>query len=108
MLENIKLLLGLNDDSKDQIILYYIDKVSDEILNYCNLEDLPSKLEWIVESKIYGILKSQFSPQSTGEVKAVTRGDTRIEYNVATAESSDITLSNSEKMQCNAFRRLRR
>lgn len=109
MLENIKMLLGLSDDTKDQMIHYYISKVTDEILSYCNLDELPSKLESIVENKVYGVLKPQFSTKSTDEVKSVSRGDTKIEYNVNTNfEDVSLLLSNSEKMLCNAFRRLRR
>ena len=39
MLENIKLILGLNKTDYDDLIIFYIDKVTKRVKGYCNIED---------------------------------------------------------------------
>ena len=44
MLEKIKLLLGITDESKDDLLNELIYLCSSPILNYINEDDIPSKL----------------------------------------------------------------
>ena len=44
MLENIKIILGLEKNDYDNLIIFYIDKVTKRVKGYCNIEDL-DKLE---------------------------------------------------------------
>ena len=124
MLENIKLLLGIDEDdtSKDKIINLYILKVTQLVLNECNISELPFELEGFVEDKVVavvgnlGIVNNGGGSVNTGEIKSVTRGDTRIEYNVdsSSASSSSNTrvngsmlLTDDEIRQLKPFKRLR-
>lgn len=97
MLENIKLILNISDDSKDKLILLYIDKFTNLVLGYCKLKELNKALESFVEDKVVQVLGPSISNNSTGgientgEIKAITRGDTRIEYNVGQALSEAST-----------------
>ena len=86
MLENIKIILNLSDNSKDQKILLYINKLTNVILEYCNLLELNSSIESFIEDKVVGIMENKNSNDNT--VKAINRGDTRIEYNVAAATNN--------------------
>ena len=45
-LSNVKLLLGISDDSADGILQFLISTVETEILNYCNISELPSALNY--------------------------------------------------------------
>ena len=45
MLEKIKILLGLTDDSKDELLGVLIGICKDEALDFCNLEDYSTKLD---------------------------------------------------------------
>ena len=40
MLENIKLILGLEKYDYDNLIIFYIDKVTKRVKGYCNIECL--------------------------------------------------------------------
>lgn len=124
MLNNIKLMLGIAEDdtSKDNIINLYIKKVTQLVLNECNILELPTALEGFVEDKVKavveaaGIVNNGGGSTNTGEIKAVTRGDTKIEYNVGSGSISpssitkvngSMLLTNDEIKQLKPFKRLR-
>ena len=137
MLENIKLILGLEKNDYDNLIIFYIDKVTKRVKGYCNIEDL-DKLEEMdqdainefIEDKVANIMAYKLSslgenvdnsgtstPANQGAIKAITRGSVRIEYNYdsITANNSSATsatksspeLTDDEKGYLNQFRRLR-
>ena len=94
MLENIKTILNIKDTSKDELILLYINKFTSLVLGYCKLKELNNALESFVEDKVVQVLGPSISNSSSsggienaGEIKSITRGDTRIEYNVGQAAS---------------------
>ncbi|WP_250675465.1 phage head-tail connector protein (plasmid) [Paraclostridium ghonii] len=96
MIENIKLILEIKDDKFDDLINLYINKVTYIILNYCGLKELNEALESFIEDKVVSIVKPKINgggTENTGEVKAISRGDTRIEYNV----DSNTVVDNSSK-----------
>lgn len=124
MLNNIKLMLGIAEDdtSKDKIINLYIKKVTQLVLNECNILELPVALEGFVEDKVKavveaaGIVNNGGGSTNTGEIKSVTRGDTKIEYNVgsgsispssSTKVNGSMLLTNDEIKQLKPFKRLR-
>ena len=45
-LSNVKLLLGISDGESDEILQLYISITQNEILNYCNISELPSALNY--------------------------------------------------------------
>ena len=103
MLENIKLLLNITDDKHDNIILLYLDKISTIVLDYCNVNELSKGLESFIEDKVVSIMKPLVTggTQNTGEIKSISRGDTKIEYNVGEASDTSLGssyLTNSDKL----------
>ena len=106
MLENIKLLLNITDDKHDNIILLYISKVEAMVVDYCNVNELSMGLESFIEDKVVSIMKSTVVGS---EVKSISRGDTRIEYNVseATQTSNGVNLTDSDKKILNTYRKVR-
>ena len=136
MLENIKLILGLNKTDYDNLIIFYIDKVTKRVKGYCNIEDL-DKLEEMdqdainefIEDKVANIMAYKLSslgenvddsgtstPANQGAIKAITRGSVRIEYNYDSVSSESMSNSStktspeltSEEMKVlNKFRKLR-
>ena len=112
MLENIKLLLNITDDKHDNIISLYLDKISTIVLDYCNVNELSKGLESFVEDKVVSIMKPLVTggTQNTGEIKSISRGDTRIEYNVGEAvqtSSNSVNLTDSDKKTLNTYRKVR-
>ena len=136
MLENIKLILGLEKYDYDNLIIFYIDKVTKRVKGYCNIEDL-DKLEKMdqdainefIEDKVANIMAYKLSslgenvddsgtstPANQGAIKAITRGSVRIEYNYDSVSSESMSNSStktspeltSEEMKVlNKYRKLR-
>ena len=136
MLENIKLILQLEKDDYDDLIDFYIEKVTKRVKGYCNIENL-NKLEQIdqdainefIEDKVANIMAYKLSslgenvddsgtstPANQGAIKAITRGSVRIEYNYDSVSSESMSNSStktspeltSEEMKVlNKYRRLR-
>lgn len=111
MLENIKLILNLTDYEHDNLILLYLTKVETMVVDYCNVNELTEGLESFIEDKVVSIMKPLVTggAQNTGEIKSVTRGDTKIEYNVGdVVETSNCaTLTSSDKEFLKQYRRAR-
>ncbi len=57
MLENIKMLLAITDDSQDNLINYYIDLCVQTLLNMIKLEELPEQLNFVVERKVLQLMQ---------------------------------------------------
>ena len=108
MLENIKLILNITDDSQDDLILLYLAKVETLVVDYCNINELSCGLESFIEDKVISIMKPLISggTQNAGEIKSISRGDTKIEYNVGEAVNG-ATLTSSDKEFLKQYRRAR-
>ena len=112
MLENIKLLLNITDDKHDNIISLYLSKVETIVLDYCNVNELCLGLQSFIEYKVVSIMKPTITggTQNTGEIKSISRGDTKIEYNVGEAvqtSSNGVSLTDSDKKTLNTYRKVR-
>lgn len=81
MLENIKLVLGITDNSKDSLIQYYINSYQNIILAYCNILELPVQLESVIERLIISKMSG-----NDGTIKSETIGDYRVDYNTSEEE----------------------
>lgn len=136
MLENIKLILGLEKNDYDNLIIFYIDKVTKRVEGYCNIEDIyeleeneQEAINEFIEDKVANIIAYKLSslgenvddsgtstPANQGAIKAITRGSVRIEYNYDSVSSESMSNSStktspeltSEEMKVlNKYRRLR-
>ncbi|HBF7081823.1 TPA: phage head-tail connector protein [Clostridioides difficile] len=115
MLDNIKLILNLKDDTYDSLIELYIKKYTNLVLAYCNIETLNSTLENIIEDKVIVKLKETISSSSdvigNNKISSVSRGGYSVTFNVATAKTTDelmeIKLSQKDKNILNNFRKVK-
>ena len=136
MLENIKLILGLDKTDYDNLIDLFISKVTKKVEGYCNIEDINELAEneqdallEFIEDKVCNIMAYKLSqagenvdssttvtPENQGAIKSITRGSVRIEYNYdsvtadsggASATKSSPELTDDEKEYLNQFRRCR-
>ncbi|MEC1725855.1 phage head-tail connector protein [Schinkia azotoformans] len=48
-LDNVKLILDINDTSKDSILNLYIGRSTNFIKNYCNITEIPESLNGVIE-----------------------------------------------------------
>ena len=136
MLENIKLIIGLNKTDYDDLIIFYIDKVTKRVEGYCNIEDIyeleeneQDAINEFIEDKVANIMAYKLSslgenvddsgtstPANQGAIKSITRGSVRIEYNYDSVSSESMSNSStktspeltSEEMKVlNKYRKLR-
>ena len=112
MLENIKLILNITDNKHDNMILLYLSKVETMVIDYCNVNELCLGLEIFIEDKVISIMKPIVTggAQNTGEIKSISRGDTKIEYNVGEAvqtSSNGVNLTDSDRKILNTYRKVR-
>ena len=102
--ENLK----IANNEKDLII----SDVIQEVMNYCNLTELPAFLEPFVRKKVQTIINYELENGTTSvfDVKSIKEGDTSITYNVDDKTSKDTIygLSDRDKKTLTQFRRLRR
>ncbi|MCC0685613.1 phage head-tail connector protein [Clostridioides sp. ZZV14-6345] len=113
MLDNIKLILNLKDDTYDSLIELYIKKYTTLVLAYCNIETLNPTLENIIEDKVIVKLKETVlvSIADNSKISSISRGGYSVNYNVATAKTTDelmeIKLSQKDKNILNNFRKVK-
>lgn len=63
-----KLLLGVADESVDEILNLYIDITKQAILNYCNISVLPSDLNYVVCEMSADSYRENISKNKSGSV----------------------------------------
>lgn len=111
-LERLKKLLGIADDSKDEVLQFTIDNVMDMVLNYCNITEAPEKLENIILSMCVDKYRAESlgSETSQGAVKSISEGDVSVSYGSAYSVSDNpgMEFLKGYKAQLDRFRRLGR
>lgn len=112
----LKSLLGIGeaDASKDAILEFIVKSVTNRILIYCNIAELPKMLE---EEMILMCIET-YRQTSVGkekveeEMKAISRGDTSYSYKtsaeVVIEHIKNPSFLNDHRMVINKFRKMRR
>jgi hypothetical protein len=100
MLEDIKTLLDIQDDSSDAVLALMLEDAIQAALDYCRRSTLPPALESLVR----GLVVRIFEQQSGGNVGAIKRGDTQITYRepIGVGVFTDL-----ERARLNAYRKLK-
>ncbi len=110
-LQKLKLLLGLENDDKDELLLFVIDKVSDMVCNYCNIKQVPKGLENVMLNMAVDLYRAESlgQEQAEGTVKSVTEGDVTVSFASASAisENSGMQFLKDYTTQLNRYRRLK-
>lgn len=107
MLVKVKENLNIEDNTKDLMI----SDVIQEVINYCNLKELPDVLEPFIRKKVRTIItyEAENGTSSVFDVKSIKEGDTSITYNVEQVSRETIYgLSEQDKKDLRQFRRLRK
>lgn len=111
ILAKLKILTSGNAGDEATLSLI-LDILIEKIKAYCNIFDIPTELELIIVEMMADYSKSLATGgQDTvnmGEIKAITRGKTRIEYNVGTTTKivSVGDLIDKYKKQLKRFRKV--
>ena len=104
MLEKLKAALGIADDEKDGILQWIIDTVSEMVLNYCNIEELPESLENIVVL----MCVDKYRAENFGRVKSLLEGDVSVGFSsgYSVSENPAMEFLKGYRTQLDRFRRL--
>lgn len=87
MFDNIKMLLDITDDSKDNLINYYIDLCVQTLLNMTKLEDLPEQLNYVIERKVVQLMQNGLEGQ---RVTQIDRGDYKVKYEYDSSSNKNL------------------
>ena len=107
MKNKVKTNLGIEDNSKDLII----SDIIQEVLNYCNITDIPEALEPFIRKKVKTIInyENENGTETVFDVKSIKEGDTSITYNTDEVSRETIYgLSEQDRAVLKRFRRLRK
>lgn len=80
ILENTKMLLGLDGEEKDTLIAFLICDMIDAVMAYCRIEVLPRQLYGLIAQMCAGLYRSRGYGENTPAVKSVTEGQRRVEF----------------------------
>jgi hypothetical protein len=109
--EQVKLLLGIADDSKDGIIGYLVSFISGLALRYCKLSESTDELDFVLA----GMIVERYRVNDYGkdsipkQVQTVKEDDTQITYYMRNAPQAYILsneLTDGEKAMLVPFRKL--
>ena len=111
MLEKLKLLLGIKENDKDALLQYVLDTITDEILNYCNLDFLPVGLENIAVRMAADTWRSEEYGNEAKQqaIASVSRGNASTSFSAPDLSglAGGKSIVDNYTAQLNAFRRVR-
>lgn len=119
LLDRVKFIMKITDDSRDAEIQYYLDEVTTSVLAYCNKDILEKEMESLVVNKVATMIGGNFSfsqgsTESNRKIASISRGGMSITYADSTTEggnsgySNSLMLSEEEKKILKKYRRIRR
>jgi len=77
ILADTKMLLGIDDDSKDEILTFIIDDTINMVLAYCRIEILPRQLLGLISQMAANVYERL---DFNDGISSITEGDRKIEY----------------------------
>lgn len=69
-LENVKILLGITDNSQDDLLNLYISRAEQFVKTYCNIEEIPAELDSVIED----IAVFRYRMNGVENIKSETKG----------------------------------
>ena len=113
MLEVTKLkkLLGiaLDDLAQDANLQFILDDVTESILNYCNIKELPSGLQNTAYRMAIDLYRNEAIGEEDvplGSVASIKEGDTQTNFNKSVDDNFKDTLMKNYYSQLNRYRKL--
>ena len=96
MLDKIKILLGLTDDSKDELLNVLIALCKDEAIDFCNLKEYSSKLD----SAIIAMVIERYNKMGTEGISSVSTNGINESYENGYSEIVLSKLRKNRKVKC--------
>lgn len=108
-LEQLKKLLGIEDESQDAVLTFIISNVEEAILNYCNIEELPERLintAYRMAMDLYRNENIGSAEAATGAVSSLSEGDTSTSFHKYVDETFKDTILKNYIPSLNRYRRV--
>ena len=96
MLDKIKILLGLTDDSKDELLNVLIALCKDEAIDFCNLKEYSSKLD----SAIIAMVIERYNKMGTEGISSFSTNGINESYENGYSEIVLSKLRKNRKVKC--------
>lgn len=108
-LEEFKSLLGIIDAAQDTALQFILDDVTETILNYCHLPELPEGLKNTAYRMAIDVYRAEgigASDAPAGDVASIKEGDTTVSFKQAASESFyTASVLKNYTVQLNRYRR---
>ncbi len=93
LLKRLKMLLGITDESKDELLSFLIDDVVNLILGYCRICFLPRPLESLVPVIAADMYRAKgYGGESAPEiVKSISEGQRSVSFDSKTPDGDFLT-----------------
>lgn len=105
MLNKIKLLADIKDDSQDALLSLLIEQTMIKVQNYCNREDVPAGLEPVIIDMVVNQYNMRVSAASGGTVESIKRGDTEIKYGSTSSANNETDIITDYRAQLARFKK---
>lgn len=109
-LSNVKLLLGISDDKADGILQLYISITKNEILNYCNISELPSALNYTLCEMVVNAYrdnqKNNVTSSVVGNVASISEDGRSVSFTNGTEIKTAIQDRITKTTELNRYRKL--
>ena len=103
IIQKLRLLLG--DGAKDEFIALSLDTAEEEILNYCNIKEIPTGLTNTLINMAAHIYRNSDYGIDTANVQSITEGDVTVM--VGSGDSDGVSSAVSKyRSQLNRYRKL--
>lgn len=111
-LSTVKMLLGISNSDTDEVLLMYIAVATQEILNYCNINELPSALNYTLCQMVADLYrdnkKSNASNAVVGNVSSISEDGRSVSFTNGTELKTDIQDRITRLTELNRFKKLYR
>lgn len=88
ILEIVKTLLHIEGAEFDNILKVYIAEVTQRILNFCNISELPEQLTYTAARMVVTLYQlDSGEEEAAGKVKKITEDDMTVEYSELSAQA---------------------
>ena len=106
-----KVLLGITDNKSDEILQVYITLIRTEILNYCNISELPTALNYVLcqmTADCYRDNNLNRSGQVVGNVSSVSEDGRTVSFGSSADLRTQVVDRVTRTTELNRYRKLYR
>ncbi len=111
-LSTVKTLLGISDESVDIILHVYLSITRNSILNYCNIKELPSALNFTLCQMTADVYRENISKNKVGSVvgsvSSISEDGRTVSFSNATEIRASIEDRITRTHELNRYRKLYR